>query len=233
MTAIVDICNAAASHIGEEANIVAIDPPENSLIAEKCAQFYPIARDSLLTMYDFDFATREITGAELVSPTLAWQHAYAWPNDALRVFAVLPASATNNYTNALDIPGYSASAINQYVGNNNLYATPQRYITADFEPGTDADGTRIILTNQPEAKLRYTVRVTDSTKFSTLYTETLGFWLAGYLAGPIIRGSEGRLVAKEMRAAAIALMGLATTRDANQQQRHDPHTPKWIAAHTE
>ena len=42
----VDICNLALAHLGDDATIASIKPPEGSAQAEKSARFYPIARDT-------------------------------------------------------------------------------------------------------------------------------------------------------------------------------------------
>ena len=39
----VDICNLALAHLGDDATIATIKPPEGSAQAEKAARFYPIA----------------------------------------------------------------------------------------------------------------------------------------------------------------------------------------------
>ena len=44
----VDICNLALAHLGDDATIASLNPPEGSAQAEKAARFYPIARNSLL-----------------------------------------------------------------------------------------------------------------------------------------------------------------------------------------
>ena len=221
MASDIDICIASVAHIGEDANIASIDPPEDSAYAEYCARFYPQARDTLLAMHDFDFNTREVDGVSVTPENEAWQYAYAWPNNALNVFAVLPRDATNNYAVTYATPG-----LGHYT--ESLFASPPQSPTVDFESGTLSTGARVVYTNQPNAKLRCAVRVTDAGLFSPLFTEALGYFLASYLAGPVIKGSEGRLVAKEMRAIAFAMFGTATSRDAGQQQRTDAHVPTWI-----
>ena len=44
----------------------------------------------------------------------------------------------------------------------------------------------IILTNEPDAVLLFTARVTDPARFSALFTDALVFLLASYLAGPVL-----------------------------------------------
>ena len=58
MSSEVAICNLALAHLGDSATVASIDPPEGSAQSEHCARFYPIARDALLEMHAWKFATR-------------------------------------------------------------------------------------------------------------------------------------------------------------------------------
>ena len=72
MASPVDICNTALAYLGDVANVVSIDPAEGSAQAEHCARFYPLARDALLEMHDWGFATRRVALAGLANPTTQW-----------------------------------------------------------------------------------------------------------------------------------------------------------------
>ena len=54
----VDICNLALAHLGDDATIASLSPPEGSAQAEKAARFYPIARNTLLEMHTWNFASK-------------------------------------------------------------------------------------------------------------------------------------------------------------------------------
>lgn len=95
MTPEVEICNLALSHIGEQAYITSIEPPEGSVHAELCGRFYPKARDMLLESHPWGFATRTQPLALLTETRPGWAFAYARPADALRVLAVLPADGSD------------------------------------------------------------------------------------------------------------------------------------------
>ena len=65
----VDICNLALAHLGDDATIASIKPPEGSAQAEKAARFYPIARDTLLDMHTWNFAMKRAT-----IPSVSYTH---------------------------------------------------------------------------------------------------------------------------------------------------------------
>lgn len=88
MTTVVDLCNAALGYLGDEATVSSVDPPEGSTQADRCARFYPIARDTLLDSHPWGFATIE-RGLALISLTPStWLYAYAVPSDLLRLLGL-------------------------------------------------------------------------------------------------------------------------------------------------
>lgn len=94
MASTIDICNMALAHLGEIPNVSSIDPPEGSSHAEKCARFYPVARDVTLEMRNWPFAMKRVQLAlqenDLPGP---WLFKYQLPSDCLRAVSVLPAGA--------------------------------------------------------------------------------------------------------------------------------------------
>ena len=54
----IDICNLALAHLGDDATIASIKPPEGSAQAEHAARYYPIARNSLLESHTWNFAAK-------------------------------------------------------------------------------------------------------------------------------------------------------------------------------
>jgi hypothetical protein len=92
----VDICNLALSHLGDSATVASIDPPEGSAQAEHCARFYGVARNSMLEMHNWLFATRRKTLAVTTDDSFDWAFAYAAPAGAIKLLAVLPYGANSD-----------------------------------------------------------------------------------------------------------------------------------------
>lgn len=199
MASEVDICNLALARLGDNATVASIDPPEGSAQAEHCARFYAVARDSLLEMHAWKFATRRVLLAKLTVPSWDWSFAYAEPTGALKLLGVLPAAASNDTE------------------------------TQPYEAESDASGAAIILTNQEGASLRFVARVTDTTKFSPLFVDALGWLLASYLAGPVLKGDAGAAMAKVCLQSFMLAFSNAKVSDANQRKERPEHTPGWIA----
>lgn len=199
MASAVDICNLALARLGDSATVTSIDPPEGSAQAEHCARFYPIARDTMLEAHPWKFATRRARLAQLIVDAWNWDYAYAEPADALKLLSVLPASAANDTD------------------------------TEEFESETTADGDPIILTNLEDASLRYVARVTDTTAYSPMFIDALGWMLASYLAGPLIKGDTGAVAARSCLQNAFVALRQAQVSDANQRKIRPEKTPSWIA----
>lgn len=216
-----DICNLALSNIGDSATVVSISPPSGSVQAVHCARFYPIARNSMLEMHPWDFAVKRVSLALLSeTPPSPWQYAYAAPGDALNLIAILDPAATDDYSAGLIQYGSYQGPPGAMVG---IY-TPQPF-TSEVDP----TGTQVIYTNQQNAVLRYSALVTDSTQFSPLFVTALGYLLASMLAGPIIKGAEGRAESKAQYQLFKAAMGEATSSDSNQRNVHPTQSVGWIA----
>ena len=66
MSSEIDICNLALARLGDDATVASIDPPEGSAQAEQCARFYSIARDTMLEMHDWRFATKRVVSVTRV-----------------------------------------------------------------------------------------------------------------------------------------------------------------------
>lgn len=204
MPSVVAICNTALSRLGDSATVASIDPPEGSAQAEHCAVFYPIARDTLLEMHEWGFATRRASLALLSNQSSwNWRYAYARPSSCIKVISVL----------------------------REQDCAQDRGV--DYQTEANESGTQVILTNLENATVRYIAQVQDSTKFSPLFTDALAWLLASYLAGPVIKGDVGREAGRACYATFMQQMSAAKVSDSNQQSgdpRRDERQTEWIAA---
>lgn len=226
MSSEVDICNLALARLGDAATVSSIDPPEGSAQAEHCATFYPIARDALLEMHPWGFATKRVTLALLSSAWPEWTYCYAQPSNVVNLLAVMPPLAKNDYDINLAIP----DANGLVSPDLPMQFRTMGYQPQDYSAETLDDGTEVIYTNQANAALRYTTLVTDTTKFSPLFVTTLTCLLASYLAGPVIKGDAGRKAAAQWATEAKAWLSKATVSDANQRQATVTVSTPWVAA---
>lgn len=181
MASTVDIVNLALGHLGDEAGVSSISPPDGSVQASHAQRFYPIARDVLLQSHTWGFATTRKSLAVLSISELPpeWAFAYAKPT-SLRMVAVFPAQVT------------AAPNDGSIFDQSEFVARAQAY---PFNMETLEDGTEVIYSNVQDAIGLFIRQVTDSTKFSPLVVAALARLLASYLAGPILKGKAGIEVA--------------------------------------
>lgn len=224
MASEVDICNLALGHLGDNATVSSISPPEGSAQAEHCARFYPIARDALLEMHNWNFTMRRVNLAEVTNTWPEWQHAYALPADSINIIAVMPPDATNDYATKFvptDTPNFAH--------NYSPMILAGRYTPQPFSVEILEDGTHVLYTDQESAMLRYTAYVTDTTSYSPLFVMALSWQLASMLAGPIIKGDVGAAEAKRCTQMAMGYLSQAEVSDANQRRNTIEHIVPWTS----
>ena len=183
----IDICNLALAHLGDDATIASLTPPEGSAQAEKAARFYPIARNTLLELHTWNFAAKRGALALTTNTLDQWDYAYAAPADMMSPVAIISPTAQNDYATRMsagDTPG----------GITSNYAPT--IVAGQYTPQQFATEGALIYTNQENAMLRYQAFITDSSLFSPLFVITLSWHLASMLAGPVIKGDQGSAEAK-------------------------------------
>lgn len=224
MASEVDIANLALGHLGDNATVASLYPPEGSAQAEHCARFYPIARDSLLEMAFWNFSVKRGILAPVAQNWTEWKYAYALPGDCLSPISVLPIDAYDDYATKFvptDTPYWSH--------NYSPVVAAGRYTPQPYSIEMDAAGNQVLFTNLENAVLRYTSYVTDTTRFSPLFVMALSWHLASMLAGPIIKGDQGAAEAKRCTQMMAGYLSQAEMSDANQRNIKVEHIVPWTA----
>lgn len=235
MSSEVDICNLALGHLGDTANVTSINPPERSVQAQLCARFYPIARNTLLEMGSWGFATKRARLAALATNPTAqgtndwgtWQYAYAQPSDCINAISVISADAIDDYEARWPDFFFASGRPQGPAGSLPVPGSPT-YMPQPFVIETADDGSMIILTNVCDAVLRYTRLVTDTTKFSALFVMSLSWLLASHLAGPILKGEAGAIAGERCLKMFTSFEGMAEESEANQRKINVEPAVSWI-----
>jgi hypothetical protein len=220
----VDICNLALANLGDTATVASIDPPESSAQAEHCARFYPMARNALLEMANWNFAMRRATLAELTNTSTEWQFAYAMPSNVIKVIAVHLAEATDDYSQVLAL-----SESLQFPQDSMPVDMASIYTPQPFTIEVNDDGDDIILTNAEDAVARYTAIVTDPTKFSPLFVIALSWLMSSMLAGPLMKGETGAAESKRCLGMLQVFLAKAAESDASQRKITPRQVVPWIS----
>jgi hypothetical protein len=206
MASEVDICNLALAHLGDRATVSSISPPEGSAQAEHCARFYPIARDLTLEAHEWGFATVRANLALLTdTPPPGFMFVYQQPSDCRNIIDLIDPNAPTFFPIDERCGHWQDDAF-------TLPATP-------YELEARGDGTAVIYTNLETAIIRYVRSTTDTTKFSAQFVDAVGWLLASYLAGPVIKGDAGAQMGAACLKAYLTSLAKATTNDANNRRR--------------
>lgn len=194
----IDLVNIALSHLGNKANVGAIDPPDGSVEANWASRFWLQAVYSALEMEDWSFARKRAQLAPVALPLgTTWAYAYGMPSDCIKARRVL-------------------------TGDMGQFED-------DSEPFSVESG--MLLTNRASAVLVYTYPLTDATKFPPAFGNALSYELAAYLAGPILKGTEGARAARDLRQVARGLAATAAANDGDLSERpQDQYVPSSVQA---
>jgi hypothetical protein len=213
MSTDVDITNLALSHIGDEAQVESLNPPDPTEQAAQAARFYPMARDMLLEMHPWTFAVRrQVLAALLVNPLPGdWLYAYVLPDGCIRPLSTIQPVVPG-------VPGMPAS----YFGNGS---GQQPYIVESA-----SDGSGILYTNVSVPTLRFIFRETNTTRYTPMFIIALSRLLSSYLAGPIIKGETGIKVSQAEFKLFELEFNRAASKDSNASNRNISETlrPAWI-----
>lgn len=195
------ICNLALAHIGIDQGIANIDT-EQSKAARLCRQFYPHLLDEILGDYEWTFATAAV---KLATPTgdppIGWSYQYAVPADCLSPIKVTDYSGARSWSRW----SFDQTMI-------NWPDVPFRLMRSA------SAGTRVIVTDLPEAYLVYTARIENTAEMSAAFISMLAWRLAVELAMPMAVEPNLR---SDARQGLEAARQLATNKDARDQV-YDP-----------
>lgn len=206
MASEIEICRLSLGHVADAARINSISPPDNSIQAQHCATFYPIARDECLESYPWPFATtmRELAPSLVTLPDGEWAYTYAIPDRYIRCLRVVPPGASKDH------PG------------------------EDFVIRSDeAEQDLLVFTNTAEARMHYIYREEETGRYSPMFVSALSYLLGSYLAGPIIKGRVGAQVKQSLYTAYRDIIDRAATRalgsSGQRSEGYAKHNPLWIS----
>jgi hypothetical protein len=215
MTSAVAICNLGLSHLGQDKQISSISPVDGSRESGYCAMFYPIARQEMIELAPWTFATTRIVLAQITNLSTVWAYAYALPADCLKPVRVLTLGDFSSIFLRADMTDSFPAATNDFFDEES---------SANFQVQGD-----VIYTHEPEAVLIYRKDITDTSKFTPLFTTALGMLMASYLAGPIIRGADGAKTNAAWRTNAEGAIRRASFHDSNSSSQTNNPVPQHIA----
>lgn len=173
------------------------DLSEASVEAEQVNLVFDTTRDAVLRRHAWGFAKKYALGGSLTG--------------------TVPGLWTYMYTYPTDC------LLMRHIHNPaGLSAKPVPY-----EVAINADGTKVILTDLPDAELVYTYKVTDVTMFDAEFTMALSYEIAAMIAVPLTGDVQ---IATNLRELSARSMYAAEEGDSNEGTEDDDHEAPWITA---
>lgn len=171
---------------------------ESSTEAEVVNRIYSIARDACLSDVAPRWARKQSLLSELTEEVSGWDYVYSYPADCLEAIEIYNSAKVNDEDK---IPFEIASASS---GNAS-----------------------IILTDEAEAELIYTAKITNTGVYDFLFVEALIWKLSSYLAIPL-KGDD-RLQASCAKAYSAAV-GIAKAKTKNEGWRMPDSSSSFVRA---
>jgi len=173
------------------------DINEESVEAEQINLIFDDTRDELLRRYPWRFA-KKYTSPATLDVTVPGQWTYAYQYP----------------TDAVKVRG-----ITNILG---IDATP-----LDFEVALLSDDTKVILTNEEDAELFYTSRVTDTTRFDPEFTMAFSFLLASRVCMSLTGSLE---IANKLDQEVLRVVSHAADTDSSEGRNREAPEASWIDA---
>lgn len=218
MTSEVDIGNLALDGIGSRSTISSFN--ENSAEARAISRHYAVCRDEILSAAHWNFARKQVALTLLRDATATppdtvpqpWLYEYAYPSDCVQARYILP------QLQAGEVSGANAPAIPEWVG------APVRFLISS---DNDNSGNQIvvILTNQVQAGLVYTSRVTNPQLFDASFVQALAALIASRIA---IALTGDKQLARDKFSIADQLTKSARANNGNEGLTTVDSLPDWI-----
>lgn len=192
MSSKTEVCNLAISNIGIAKEIANLET-EKSNEANACRRYYDTARDMTLRDFAWPFATK-ILAAALVeeNPNVEYKFSYRVPTDSLRIHKIL--SGTRNDT---------------------------RQTRVHYKIIQDAAGW-LILTDQENAEIEYTVKTDDPAKYTSDFVMAFSYRLGAMIAPRLTGGDPFNVGQKALQMYDMLISKTAATALNEEQPEEDP-----------
>lgn len=193
----VEICNLALSRIGCESKIQNLQA-DISREATACRVHYEINRNAVLEAHPWGFAKRRETLSLLAEQVEGWNYAYNYPNNCLLAREIFNAQAfTRTVFIGCDEQRRASEIPFEILSNANLNGT-------------------IIGTDEADAILVFTAKITNPTLFSSLFADALASLMASDLSVALWGDTSKQNTFYQVYRARL---GDAQRLDANQQYK--------------
>jgi hypothetical protein len=228
------VCNLALLSVGARAQVSSISPSDGSTAGDACTTYYSFVYESLaraaywnclrkqafLSLLAAAQGTPENPNGVAPFPPQPWLYSYLLPPDCLKARCILPNALAGSVT-GVPLTPVNNTASTLYGG----YGQVPFAIAYD----TDSSGNpiTIVLTNQTQAQLIYTVNQPNPSVWDSQFTSAMVASLASYLVPALSLNMplmQGQIKIAEM------IIAQARSADANEGFNTQNREAEWILA---
>jgi hypothetical protein len=170
--------------------------------AQQCALWYPQCRDYMLANTVWNFARRIIALAVLDEEVFNWRYVYAYPVDCLHINNVIP--DIELIASATDTEGFVSPVAMRM--DDPLARKLAQMPKVPYQVMNNG-ATRIVVCNEPNARIDYRAKVTDVNRMTQEFRMGLASLIASNIAVPIAGVKDGLALKKE----ALQMYGMYVT----------------------
>lgn len=211
------LCNMALNACNSRSTIQTVFPSDGSTEADTCAIHYEAVRNAVLRAVHWNFARAQLplavigTAADGKALT-PWQYMYAYPSDCVKLRSIIPWVDS--------IPGATVAL----PASPAFRGMPVRFVESSALDD-DSNRIKVVLTNQPQAVMIYTYRVTDTAQFDDLFIEAFYMALAARICIPL---SGSAKLAKVLLDTANGHINQAAVTNGNEGIEVQDGMPDWL-----
>ena len=219
----VEICNLALSLLGEQADVVSVNPSDGSENAGLCGRWFPLAKRRIFEEADWGFAQKRARLSQLSGVDSALygdEKAYAYPSDAVRIIDLYSQKAESARDSEFSIDPYDARAFEDEPVSRDRWRI-------EYNP---SNSNRMIVTNVEQAVAHYTCYIDSVAIYPAYFIEPLVVLLASYLVGPIKRQNSTSTEALNLLKQYQQSLSTAKTIDAKMVRHKTLRVPTKISS---
>lgn len=229
---ILSVCNISLQSIGSRVQISSLN--ESTAQSNACSQFFTFVYEALARTAEWNCLRQQITlsllaaaagtpenpqGTTLPLPPTPWLYMYQLPSDCLQARFIVPTFSNSNATGIIPasfMVNIVAYGFDTQIPFHVAYATD-----------SNNNPIQVILTNQTQAQLVYTVNQPNPQIWDSQFTSAMVASLGAYLVPALALNIQ---LADLMMKKADGIIMQARVRDANEGSNSQDHIPDFIRA---
>ncbi len=181
---------------------------EDSIEAQVCSQRFEVAVEFLLRDFPWSFANKVAPLSLYSEEPLEWQYAYVYPYDCVNALRIVAKDTISSDRTTWYHYNVTPDEVTQ-IQDIRKHRIP-------YDVGLTSTDKKAIYSDEPEAYLAYTAKITDPNLYEPAFIEALSWYLASMIAVPIVGSDKGRELRQDCLKIYIEMLTSAKASNANE-----------------